>query len=80
MLPGDEIIVCYGNRYAPDQFEALVSDDLGLCDLVASGGIASCEVNRHERMLPPTQILPIGLVGDAGFIRAGQAGPRQEAG
>ncbi len=65
MMPGDEIIVCYGNRYAPDQFEALVADDLGLCDLVAGGGIASREVARHERMLAPTRILPVGLIGDA---------------
>ena len=65
MMPGDEIIVCYGNRYAPDQFEALVCDDLSLCDLVAGGGIASREINRHTRMLPPTQIMPVGLVGDA---------------
>ncbi len=65
MMPGDEILVCYGNRYAPDQFEALVGDDLGLCDLVAGGGIASREINRHDRMLPPTKIMPIGLVGNA---------------
>jgi hypothetical protein len=65
MLPGDEIIVCYGNRYAPDQFEALVGEDLGLCDLVAGGGIASREINRHDRMLPPTQIMPVGLIGNA---------------
>jgi hypothetical protein len=65
MLPGDEIIVCYGNRYAPDQFEALVGEDLGLCDLVAGGGIASHEINRHDRMLPPTQIMPVGLIGNA---------------
>jgi hypothetical protein len=64
LLPGDEIIVCYGNRYAPDQFEALIPDDLGLCNLVAGGGLASREVNRHERMLPPTKIQPIGLIGD----------------
>jgi hypothetical protein len=65
ILPGDEVIVCYGNRYAPDQFEALISEDLGLCDLVAGGGIASREINRHERMLPPTKIQPIGLIADA---------------
>jgi len=65
LMPGDEIIVCYGNRYAPDQFEALISEDLGLCDLVAGGGVASREVNRHDRMLPPTQIMPIGLIGSA---------------
>jgi hypothetical protein len=65
MMPGDEIIVCYGNRYAPDQFEALVCEDLSLCDLVAGGGIASREINRHTRMAPPTQIMPIGLIGNA---------------
>lgn len=64
LLPGDEIIVCYGSRYAPDQYEAIISEDLGLCDLVAAGGIASREVNRHDRMLPPTKIMPIGLIGD----------------
>lgn len=64
MLPGDEIIVCYGNRYAPDQFEALIPDDLGLCNLVAGGGLASREINRNERMTPPTKIQPIGLIGN----------------
>jgi hypothetical protein len=64
MMPGDEIIVCYGSRYAPDQFEALMPNDLGLCNLVAGGGLASREINRHERMLPPTKIQPIGLIGN----------------
>ncbi|OHV74984.1 hypothetical protein LCM4576_11695 [Mesorhizobium sp. LCM 4576] len=64
MFPGDEIIVCYGNRYAPDQFEAVIGPDLGPCDLVAGGGIAAQELSRHDRMAPPTKITPIGLVGD----------------
>jgi molybdopterin-guanine dinucleotide biosynthesis protein len=64
MMPGDEILVCYGSRYAPDQFEAIICNDLGLCDLVAGGGMASREVARHDKMPPPTQIMPIGLVGD----------------
>lgn len=64
MFLGDEIIVCYGNRYAPDQFEAIVSDDLAPCDLVAAGGIAGIELSRHGRMKPPTQITPLGLIGD----------------
>lgn len=63
ILPGDEIIVCYGSRYAPDQYEAIISEDLGLCDLVAAGGIASREISRHDRMPPPTKIMPIGLLG-----------------
>ncbi|WP_299616663.1 hypothetical protein [Pelagibius sp.] len=65
LLPGDEIIVAYGNRYASDQFEALVGEDLGGCDLVAAGGIAAKEVCHHERMVPPTWIVPVGLIGDA---------------
>lgn len=65
MFPGDEIIVCYGNRYAPDQFEGIVPSDLSPCDLVAAGGIAACELVRHQRMKPPTKITPLGLIGDA---------------
>lgn len=64
MLPGDEIIVSFGNRYAPDQFEALVPEDLSPCDLVAAGGIAAKEMCRHDRMIEPTKIAPLGLVGD----------------
>ncbi|MDQ1901620.1 transposase [Paracoccus sp. WLY502] len=65
MFPDDEIIVSYGNRYAPDQFEAIVGDDLAPCDLVAAGGVAGVELSRHARMLPPTRITPVGLIGDA---------------
>ncbi|SDD63149.1 Transposase, Mutator family [Paracoccus isoporae] len=65
MFPGDEIIVCFGNRYAPDQYEAQIGPDLAPCDLVAAGGIASLEISRHQRMKPPTQITPIGILGDA---------------
>ncbi len=64
MFPGDTIVVCYANRYAPDQFEAVVPHDLGPCDLVAGGGVAAREVCRHERMKEPTRIIPVGLVGD----------------
>ena len=65
MMPGDEVVVAYGNRYAPDQFEAFVPGDLSPCDLVAGGGIASRETCRHDRMIEPTRIAPIGLIGDA---------------
>lgn len=64
IIPGDLIMLCYGNRYAPDQFEAVVSDDLGTCDLIAAGGIAGRELCRHERMDAPTKIIPIGLVAN----------------
>jgi hypothetical protein len=65
LFPGDEAIVCFGNRYAPDQYEGVIGEDLSSCDLVAAGGIASCEITRNERMIPSTRITPLGLIGDA---------------
>jgi hypothetical protein len=61
---GDAVILAYGNRYAPRQFEAIVPDALDACDLVAAGGIAAKVLSRHERMRPPTAIRPVGLLAD----------------
>ena len=66
MNPGDEIIVVYGERYAPDQYEAYVPLDMGPCHLVAAGGVAARAESWHERMTGPTRIEPIGLLGCAG--------------
>lgn len=79
LFPGDEIVVSYGNRYAPDQYEAIVSDDLSPCDLVAAGGVAGVELSRHLRIRPPTQITPIGLIGDQDGKRLNLAQFRIEA-
>ena len=65
---GDEVIVCYGSRYAPDQFEALLPGDMGPCDLVAGGGLASRMHSRHAKMRAPTVIVPVGMLID----RAGE--------
>lgn len=65
LFPGDEVIVAYGNRYAPDQYEAVIGPDLSSCGLVASGGVAGQEIARHLRVLPATGITPIGLIGGA---------------
>lgn len=65
LFAGDEIIVCYGDRYAPDQFEAQVPRDLQACDLVASGGIAARMNQRHANVKAPTSIQPIGLLADS---------------
>jgi hypothetical protein len=64
LFPKDQIVVCYGNRYAPDQYEAVIGGDMSPCDLVAAGGVAGIELSRHQRMIAPTKITPIGLVGD----------------
>lgn len=59
---GDEIIVAFGNRYAPDQFEAYVPEALGPCDLVAGGGVAAVTTVKHASMKSPTRIETIGLL------------------
>ena len=64
MFPGDEIVVAYGNRYASNQFESEVPHTLGPCHLSAGGGIASRVTAWHARMKSPTQITPIGLLGN----------------
>ena len=61
---GDEIIACFGNRYAPDQFEAQVPDSLVSCNLVAAGGIAGHCLSQHGSTKSPTVIEPLGLLGD----------------
>ena len=65
LYDGDEIVVAFGERYAPDQFEAVVPDDLGPCDLVAGGGVAGKVLSRHAKMRRATRIQPIGLVADS---------------
>jgi len=61
---GDEILIAYGNRYAPDQYEAIIPEEMGPCDLVAAGGIASIALSKNTRMNDPTRIQPIGLICD----------------
>lgn len=62
---GDTIIVCYADRYAPDQYEAVVPENLGRTNLVASGGCAGHALNKSMDVRNPTVIEPLGLVGDA---------------
>lgn len=66
LFVGDEIVVAYGNRYAPNQFEAVVPQTLGPCQLVAGGGVAGKALSWHASMSKPaTRITPIGLVADS---------------
>ena len=65
LFPGDEILVCYGNRYAPDQFEAEVPTDLSPCHLVAAGGIAAQCLSRNSRISAASRIAPIGVLARA---------------
>jgi hypothetical protein len=62
IYPGDEVLLAYGDRYAPDQFEAHVPATLEPCQMVAGGGIASRVVAAHIRTRPATSVTPIGLL------------------
>ncbi|WP_017314350.1 P-loop NTPase family protein [Mastigocladopsis repens] len=73
LFPGDEIVVCYGNRYAPDQFEAEVPLDLSPCNLVAAGGLAAIVLSQHIKVNPATTITPIGLLADSNGQRVNLA-------
>jgi hypothetical protein len=61
---GDEVLLAYADRYAPDQYESHVPSDLGRAQLVASGGIASKAISHSLDVRNATDIVPIGLVGD----------------
>ena len=62
MFEGDEILVAYGNRYAPDQFLAEVPADLQECHLLAGGGEAGRVLEQHAGMKQATTIQPLGLL------------------
>lgn len=89
LFPGDEIVVAYAARYAPDQFEACVPASLQACHLAAGGGVAALVTARHGGVSAPTELQPLGLLADAGGQRLnlasharlpqaarGSAGPR----
>ncbi len=63
--PGDFVVLCLGDRYAPDQFlaSAIIDDDL--IDLVAGGGVAGRVDAAHVRMEDPTRLKPLGLLTTA---------------
>ena len=64
LFVGDEIIVSFGNRYAPDQFLAEVPENLSACHLVAAGGLAAKSIAKHARVRGATKITPLGLIAD----------------
>lgn len=65
LATADDVVLVYGNRYAPDQFEAVVPPDLGPCQMVAAGGVAARATVWHDKTMFPTAIVPLGLVTDS---------------
>lgn len=66
LFPGDEVVVAYGHRYAPDQFEAEVPENLQVTNLVAAGGMAGRVTAQHASIDEATVIEPLGLVARDG--------------
>jgi hypothetical protein len=64
LFVGDEVLVAYAARYAPDQFEARIPDTLRPCHLAASGGVAAEVVSRRAGTPAPTELRPLGLLLD----------------
>lgn len=62
--PGDQVVLCVGSRYAPDQFQGDATIAGEHCDLMAAGGVAGTVVRAHASMKPPTSLRPLGLVTD----------------
>jgi len=76
LFVGDEILVAYGHRYAPDQFLAKVPPALDECQLVAAGGVASRVIAQHASMGQATQLVPVGLLADdAGVLNLSRLAP-----
>lgn len=68
LFVGDELLVAYGHRYAPDQFEAEVPSDLREAHLVAAGGLTGLVTAQHACIDAPTVVQPLGLVADGSGV------------
>ncbi|WP_217996786.1 hypothetical protein [Nocardioides jensenii] len=76
LFVGDEILVAYGHRYAPDQFEAEVPADLGTAHLIAAGGIIGRVTAQHASIDFATVLEPIGLLADGdGVVNLSRVAP-----
>jgi len=65
IMPGDQIMAAFGNRYATDQFEGYVPDTcLTEFHMLAAGGIVGLVKTMHDRFSPlgPTRVKIIGYV------------------
>lgn len=61
---GDKIVLCCGDRYAPDQFEGRGILDGNVCDMLAGGGLIGKMNFKNDTIANPTQLKPLGLLAD----------------
>lgn len=62
---GDLVVLCVGDRYAPDQFMGRAEINAEAVDLLAGGGVAGIMEAKHAKMAQPTQLRPLGLLANA---------------
>ncbi len=62
LYPGDEVVLCLGARYAPDQFECAAEFDGDYAHLVAAGGVCGIVTRQHGRMKAPTLLQVRGVL------------------
>lgn len=60
--PGDLVVLCLGDRYAPDQFLCRAELHEAPMHLAAGGGVVGIVEMAHQKMSRPTTVLPIGLL------------------
>ena len=64
LAEGDHIVLCCGDRYAPDQFEGNAVIDPNGADMLAGGGVIGRANLAHAKMAAPTSLEPIGMLTD----------------
>ena len=65
LFEGDDVIVAYGNRYAPDQFEAEVPAISDRPTSLPQEGSRRASVSKHASVAVATTLRPVGLLSDA---------------
>lgn len=63
--PGDLVVLCLGDRYAPDQFLCRAELIEGPMQLAAGGGVVGIVEAAHQSIGKPTSVQPLGLLANA---------------
>lgn len=64
IYPGDKIVGVFGNRYATDAYEAVISGGENL-SLLTAGGMVGTVQSRHRSIGKPTTVRLLGMLTDA---------------
>ncbi len=63
LFVGDQIVGAFGNRYATDQFEGYVPQEIvDECDMLSIGGVFGNVTSKHNVMKTPTRLRLVGAV------------------